>query len=218
MRVFRHFLLYNLGFAQAETQTTPEERACLRRHASGRRRAVEIGVWHGVTTAELLESIAPEGVLYAVDPFEPGRLGFSIQRSIAIREVAKVRPQSVRWMRMTGAQAAQRLREVGERPVDFVFIDGDHSYEGLAGDWAGWAPLVAEGGVVALHDSRSSDARDIDDAGSARFTREVILADDRFEMIDAVETLTVMRRKDGEASPGATRIGTARSSRTSEVG
>jgi hypothetical protein len=78
--------------------------------------------------------------------------------------------------------------------VDFAFIDGDHSYEGLRGDWEAWSALVAEGGVVALHDSRSCDARRIDDAGSVRFTAEVIARDSRFEVLEEVDTLTVLRR------------------------
>jgi hypothetical protein len=30
--------------------------------------------------------------------------------------------------------------------VDFVFIDGDHSYDGLRADWLGWSMLVMPGG------------------------------------------------------------------------
>ncbi len=78
--------------------------------------------------------------------------------------------------------------------VDFVFIDGDHSYDGLRGDWEAWSPLIAPGGCVALHDSRSTPNNNIDDAGSVHFTRDVILNDPRFEVVDVVDSLTVMRR------------------------
>ena len=36
--------------------------------------------------------------------------------------------------------------------VDFLFIDGDHSYDGVRKDFAMFAPLVRPGGVIALHD------------------------------------------------------------------
>lgn len=39
------------------------------------------------------------------------------------------------------------------RPIDFLFIDGDHSYTGVRTDWLNWAPHVAPGGVVAFHDT-----------------------------------------------------------------
>lgn len=37
-------------------------------------------------------------------------------------------------------------------PVDFLFIDGDHSEAGVAADFHDYAPLVRPGGIVAFHD------------------------------------------------------------------
>lgn len=38
--------------------------------------------------------------------------------------------------------------------VDFLFIDGDHTYEGVKRDWQIYAPMVRPGGFVALHDTK----------------------------------------------------------------
>ena len=37
-------------------------------------------------------------------------------------------------------------------PLGLVFIDGGHSQAAADADYAGWAPLVAEGGLLAIHD------------------------------------------------------------------
>jgi predicted O-methyltransferase YrrM len=190
-----HLALWRFGLARAETQTSDAERAALGRHAAGKNTLVEVGVWHGVTTCVLRRAMAESGVLYAVDPYPAGSLGFSAQRVIAHAEVARVRRGAVEWVEATGIEAARRHREAKRALVDFMFIDGDHSYEGIRGDWEAWSDLVAPAGIVALHDSRSSDARRIDDAGSAVYTRTVILADQRYRPIDAVDTLTVVRRQ-----------------------
>jgi predicted O-methyltransferase YrrM len=137
-----------------------------------------------------------EGVLFGVDPYPPGRLGFSAQRAIARREVERSSGGEVRWLRLTGVEAARLLAEACEPPLDFVFIDGDHSYEGLRGDWEAWSGLVAPGGVVALHDSCSSAEREIEDAGSVLYTRDVVRRDARYELAEVIDTLTVMRRKE----------------------
>lgn len=35
---------------------------------------------------------------------------------------------------------------------DFIFIDGDHSYEGVKLDYENYKPLLREGGIIAFHD------------------------------------------------------------------
>lgn len=189
MTVLAHYIAWTMGIAPATTQTTTAERACLARHATGRRRLVEIGVWHGVTTKHLRAAMHPQGVLSAVDPFPVGRLGFSVQQRIAHREVNAVSNGHVMWLRTTGDRAAR-----DHAAVDFVFIDGDHSEDGLLADWHAWSPLVEPGGIVALHDSRSTPERPIDEAGSVKVTNEVILRDQRFSVVDAVDSLTVLQK------------------------
>ena len=38
------------------------------------------------------------------------------------------------------------------RGIDFLFIDGDHTYEGVKMDFEMYGPLVKEGGIIAFHD------------------------------------------------------------------
>jgi len=196
MSVLTHFALWCVGLARAETQTSLAERDCISRYASRRKRLAEIGVWHAVTTRLIRSVMAPDGVLLAIDPFPVGRLGFSTQRIIAHRQLAGIRRGSVCWLRMTGVQAASARETQALAGVEFLFIDGDHSYDGLRDDWEASSSKVVPGGHVALHDSCSSQARNIDDAGSVLFTREVIRNDARFEVVEVVDTLTVLRRRE----------------------
>src|SRR5580704_1996245 len=122
MRVIAHLLLWEAGLAKAETQTTDAERECLARHAAGRRCVVEIGVWHGVTTALLRRGMSPDGVLYGVDPYPDGRLGFNAQRLIARRVVAKVSNGSMRWVRAMSVETAHAHASSGAECPDFIFI------------------------------------------------------------------------------------------------
>lgn len=195
MGVTTHFLLWCLGLRQAETQTTETERNALASHCRGRKKVVEIGVWHGVTSNVLLGSMSEEGVFYAVDPYPTGRLGISLQQIIAHRECRKHARGRVRWIRETGHASARVAEEEGWGLVDFVFIDGDHSYEGIKADWLAWGGLVSEGGIIGLHDSRSTPKRPIPEAGSVIYTNEVILSDARFEMLEQVDSLTLLRKR-----------------------
>lgn len=39
-----------------------------------------------------------------------------------------------------------------DKYIDFLFIDGDHSYNGAKNDFVNYGKLVKPGGLIALHD------------------------------------------------------------------
>lgn len=41
---------------------------------------------------------------------------------------------------------------LGGRPADFLFVDADHSYEGVTANFRLYGPLVRAGGLIAFHD------------------------------------------------------------------
>lgn len=193
MTTLSHFVLWSVGLAKARTYYTAAECDCLARHAAGRKRLVEIGCWHGVNTARLRGVMAPDGVLFGIDPYRPGRLGFSAQRIIAHHEVGRVPNGTMRWMRTTDVEAARQFAAAGEPQVDFVFSDSLNTFEGFGRTWEAWSPLLAPGGIYILANSRSSPARNLESAGSARYTRDVIRRDPRFRVLEEIDTFTVLR-------------------------
>jgi Methyltransferase domain len=44
------------------------------------------------------------------------------------------------------------VAELGGEPIDVLFIDGDHTYEGVKADYEMYSPLVRPGGVIGFHD------------------------------------------------------------------
>lgn len=130
-----------------------------------------------------------EGILYGIDPFYRNRLGICTYQIIAFKEVHSVSNGFVAWIPMTSRDALSCGILSPETALDFIFIDGDHSWEGIRGDWEGFSNLIVEGGVVALHDSRNRDG-----CGSERFTKEVILMDPNFKVVETVDSLTVLQR------------------------
>jgi cephalosporin hydroxylase len=51
----------------------------------------------------------------------------------------------------------QVLRALDGELLDFLFIDGDHSYLGVKADWKDYRSLVRPGGLVAFHDIRDCE-------------------------------------------------------------
>ncbi|MFD0124596.1 class I SAM-dependent methyltransferase [Streptomyces virginiae] len=75
--------------------------------------------------------------------------------------------------------------------LGFVFIDGGHTDEHATGDYAGWAPHVAEGGTLVIHDVFPDPA----DGGQAPYRIYLrALASGAFEEISVTDSLRVLRR------------------------
>lgn len=84
-----------------------------------------------------------------------GRFGGGYPEATAPFFEAFARPgQSIHLLRADSHAPECResvLRALGP-PVDFAFIDGDHTYDGVRRDWNDYATLVRAGGLVAFHD------------------------------------------------------------------
>jgi hypothetical protein len=150
-------------------------------------------VAEGRGTSLLRRAMAPDGELYAVDPFPPGRLGISAPRLIARLEVRRAGTARVTWLETTADAAADILEQRSER-VDFVFSDACFDYDVLDALWARWRRLIDPGGIYVQSTSRPVGGRSDETHDTVRWTNEVLLNDPEFERVDAVGTFTVMRR------------------------
>jgi hypothetical protein len=59
-------------------------------------------------------------------------------------------------------------QKVPDGSLDLVHLDGDHSYEGVAGDLVAWLPKLRAGGIMSGHDYLNTDY------GVMRAVREVM--------------------------------------------
>ena len=69
--------------------------------------------------------------------------------------------------------------------LDVLFIDGDHSYEGVKKDFEAYSPLVRKGGLVAFHDICEGPAENV--GGVPVFWREVKQEGSTVEFIEDSE-------------------------------
>jgi predicted O-methyltransferase YrrM len=114
-----------------------------------RPRAVcEIGAAGGGTAFLFAAAAAPDAILASVD------LAFGAARRACVGRFAR-RAQQIVCVEGDSHRPATldavRLALQG-RPLDLLYLDGDHSYEGVAADFQMYAPLVRPGGLVVFHD------------------------------------------------------------------
>ena len=105
---------------------------------------VEIGIKEG-GNLKILSTLPPKGgLVIGIDPRKEIPWVSDSETACVVEHVCG------------DSHAIQTIRTVkdllGDRLIDVLFIDGDHSYEGMLKDFYDYSPLVREGGVVAVHD------------------------------------------------------------------
>jgi predicted O-methyltransferase YrrM len=186
-----HYVRYRLGLDEARTQTTSAELTLLRELAAEAQTIVEIGAFEGVSTCVMREAMPRDANLYAVDPFISNRYGFCVQYAIFRREVGRSANGRVIIMRQFSHEAIASWRE----PIDLLFLDGDHSFEGITRDFREWGHYVRPGGVILVHTSQPSPAKLVPTScGPYRLVREVVPQETRFRVARAVDSTTVVVR------------------------
>lgn len=116
-------------------------------------RFVEVGLGNCGTMYTILKHVPSIETYIGVDlPRARHR-----ERGVILEDVAE--SASVHFV--TGdSQSEQTVTTVSELlggEADFVFIDADHTYEGVSGDFETYRDLVVDGGAVGLHDIRARE-------------------------------------------------------------
>lgn len=120
----------------------------------------EIGVWRGEFSADIVRRVKPR-CLHLIDPwaFMSDRAGSIYGGSVAKEqtdmdvihdEVAQqfLAQISAGTIVMHRALSAEAAAEFEDECFDWIYIDGDHSYEGVLADLRAFTPKVKRGGLV----------------------------------------------------------------------
>lgn len=115
--------------------------------------AIEVGTWKGAFALKIIATLKPSK-FSAVDPYElfPGMVSapsieYNNQESLdqlAINVTKLLEASNGRLIREKSVDAASRFQD---NSIDFVYIDGDHTLEGIQADINAWWPKVKTGGI-----------------------------------------------------------------------
>lgn len=120
---------------------------------------VEIGVCRGKNIKYLLDNCPNIRKIYGIDPWEAypaidqeTQDGNYIKAKQLLNSYQNEAKAVILKMRSDLA-----ARGFNDNSQDFVFIDGDHSYEAVLQDLRLWYPKVKKGGLFSGHDYRPQD-------------------------------------------------------------
>lgn len=116
----------------------------------------EIGVAHGGHSLTILETTKVKK-LYCIDPYkhqdnynDPMNLSQKDfdQLFSKTQNRLKSHKKRVEFIRKFSAEASESVKDT----LDFIYIDGDHSYEGVKSDIENWYRKIRVGGTISGHD------------------------------------------------------------------
>lgn len=120
----------------------------------GFKKGVEVGVAAGWFSSKLMQGI-PDVELYGIDPYEkqPGYIDYSLNSTFNRLEAeAHERLDKYPKYHFVRKTSQQALNDFADGSLDFVYIDGDHSFESVTFDIAKWSKKLRKGGIISGHD------------------------------------------------------------------
>lgn len=115
----------------------------------GLNKGAEIGVYDGLYS-EVLCKANPNIELLCIDPWAKFR-GHSQEKMDGIYKRAVDRLSGFNTTLVKKA-SLDAVRDIPDRSLDFVYIDGLHEFNAVMLDIINWTPKVRVGGIVAGHD------------------------------------------------------------------
>lgn len=121
----------------------------------------EIGVAEGLFSRDILTGW-PMKTLYSVDNW--GQIDGQLGDGGADQDWHDANYKSAKALLKPFGAKSKILRGMSKDmankvkgKLDFIYLDGDHSYKGVMGDLKAWYPKVKKGGIVAGHDYLCED-------------------------------------------------------------
>lgn len=178
------------------------EIALLQECAAKSRSLVEIGCAWGGSTVCLLIAMSKNAHLTSVDNFTQDSMdNWRASEGECIEAVYRAlhalgHDREVNWKLL--ARESVTVAQAWTSGIDALFLDGDHSWQGVSSDFLNWTPFLKRGGLLMLHDSCRDD--DAPDEGfhhgwpAPTALAEQLRHDDMWKLYGAAFSLTVFEK------------------------
>lgn len=117
---------------------------------------VEMGSFKGKPPCFIAEGIGDKKMqFFCIDPWKDGLMP-EIGDEIFNEFLQNTRKYRDRFTILRGFSHEIIKEWPAHRKIDFLWVDGDHSYEGIKKDILNWIPLVKKSSFICFHDYRDA--------------------------------------------------------------
>lgn len=137
---------------------------------------LEIGTANGGSLFCFCRLANPSATIISIDlPEEPFSGGYQ-RWKIPIYQAFTKENQKLYLLKEDShkEETLQKVKEIlNGNELDFLYIDGDHSYEGVKKDFEMYGPLIRKGGIIAFHDISFSFLKEESSVDVPKFWGEI---------------------------------------------
>ncbi len=186
-----HWLLHIIYVDKVTTQTSKAEQSVLRNYSLKANSIIEIGVFEGYNTREFAIHSPKDTTVYAIDPFFKGKMKISYGKLIALKSWKRAGVlNKIKIVEGFSWNVIEKL----PNNIDFIFIDGDHSFEGVKKDFELYSKKLTKNGCIALHDARIfENGWTKSDWGPVRLMEEIIKPSYEWIVVEEIDSLVILQ-------------------------
>lgn len=137
-----------------DTHLTIDEKIKLYELAKGRNSIAEIGSYKGASAACIGQALVEQnnGTLFCIDTWNNDAMSEGNYDTFEIfsDNTAHVK-SSIKTIKGWSTEVYDTVRSEAPK-LDMLFIDGDHSYEGVKADWDTYCDLLSSNSLIVMHD------------------------------------------------------------------
>lgn len=122
-------------------------------------KALEVGCWTGCSTCIIGSRLRIyDGILYCVDNFTGGKEKSSLVPIAEKYNIKSLFLSNIEWAELNNTikllymNSREASKHFLDEELDFIFLDGDHSYDGVSQDINLFYPKLKTNGIICGHD------------------------------------------------------------------
>ena len=135
----------------------------------------------------------PTARLTCIDPFEE-KNGNTNPQYLMAKRLLRRQNDLYKVIFLLGYSTDIKVKSMIPEELDFIYIDGDHSYEVLQNDWQIALEKTQVGSIICLHDTTVPAPEPFRLFGSTNFYNEHIVNDTRFKHLETCYSMNVLKR------------------------
>ena len=148
---------------------------------------VEIGSYLGASSCFIAKALKKKSILYCIDTWNNETMpeGGKDTYNDFLKNTCKYK-KKIKTLRGFSNNIINDFKSINKK-IDFLFIDGDHSYESCKQDWNLYSPLLKNNALIAFHDTGWAE-------GVKKVVKDEVVGSQAFDCVCSLPNMKIFKK------------------------